>query len=137
MSNAIRYPLAAIAGIVTAFLFVMGIEAAGHTLYPPPAGLDVSNPAAIREYMKVIPPGALLFVLASWLVAPFAGGVVAARIAGSRPMLFAGLVGALVLAATVANLVMIPHPAWMAVAAVAGIPTMAVLAARTGARRAP
>jgi hypothetical protein len=35
-----RTILGMLAGVATAILVIMGIEALGHALYPPPAGLD-------------------------------------------------------------------------------------------------
>jgi len=65
--------------------------------------------------------GALLFAFAAWVLAAFAGGSVACVMARVRPMLFAGIVGVFVLAATAANLVMLPHPTWFAVVAILSI----------------
>jgi hypothetical protein len=45
-------------------------------------------------------------------------------------VLAAAIVGAVVLAATVANLAMIPHPTWFAVVGVAGIVLAAFVAGR-------
>lgn len=45
-----------------------------------------------------------------------------------RPLLFAGIVGTFVLAATIANLVMLPHPTWFAAIGIVGIVLAAVAA---------
>lgn len=123
-----RNVLAVIAGLIVAFALVAGIEALGHIVYPVPAGLDFSKPEKVQEYVQGLPLGALLFVLAAWIVATFVGGLIAALIARTRPLLFSGIIGAFVLAATVANLLMISHPTWFAVAGITGI-VLAVLTA--------
>lgn len=133
----IRQIVAGVAGLAAGVLVVSGIEAIGHAVYPPPPGLDFANPDAVRAAMQRMPPGALLFVVAAWLAGAFLGAWVATRLAhGIR---IPGLVvGGLLLAATLANLFLIPHPVWMAVAGVAGVPLatwMGVLAARFPARR--
>ena len=57
----IRNAAAFVVGIVTAFGLVLLIEKLGHTIYPPPADLDWSDPAAVRPYIATLPIFALLF----------------------------------------------------------------------------
>lgn len=116
-----RQVLAIVAGVVVAFGLVAAIEAVGHAVYPVPRDVDFRQPEQVRRYLATLPSGAYAFVLAAWTLAAFGGGTVAALIARARPMRNAAIVGAFVLAATIANLVMIPHPAWFAVAGVLGI----------------
>ncbi len=44
----IRNAAAIIGGIIIAFLTVMLVDMLNHTIYPPPAGLDFSDPDATR-----------------------------------------------------------------------------------------
>ncbi len=55
--------------------------------------------------------------------------------ASAAHLLHAGAIGGLVLAATVANLVMLPHPAWVAVVGPLGIVVATWLAAEVVRRR--
>lgn len=132
----LRFIVAGLIGVVVAFASVAGIEALGHAVYPPPADLDFSNANQVRAFMDALPLGALLLVLGSWISGTFLGGLVAALIARSRPYLFAGIVGAFVLAATIANLLLIPHPLWLTLLALAAIPLAAFLAGALGSKRA-
>ena len=133
MSPAVRYASAVIVGIVVAFGLVAAIESLGHTLFPPPKDVNWNDPNVLRDYVQRLPLGALLFLVAAWAIATFTGGFAAARIARARPMLFAGIVGGLVFCATIANLVTIPHPAWMVVTGLAGIVIATVAAGRLAA----
>jgi len=126
----VRVAIAVVVGTVVAFVLVGVIEAIGEIVYPPPMGVDLGSPEQLATYMQRLPVGALAFVLAAWIVATFLGGLVAAWIARSRPALAAAIVGALVLAATIVNFVLVPHPAWMVAAGVAGIAIAAYLAGR-------
>lgn len=117
----IRYIAAAFVGIVLAMALVAGIEAIGHAVYPLPAGLNFKDPAQVQAYFNGLGFGEFAFVLAAWIVSTFVGGVVAASIARTRPFLFAAFVGAVILAATIANMVLLPHPLWFSVLAVVGI----------------
>ncbi len=124
----IRKISAVVAGAVVAFGLVALLETISHALYPLPAGLDFRNPAHLKVYAATLPLGALWCVLGAWLVATFAGCWLAIVIARERPMFFAALVGSLVLVATIANLLMIPHPVWFSITATVTIPLAAFCA---------
>jgi len=74
--------------------------------------------------------GALLVVALGWLLGPFAGGLVATRIAEHNRPLHAYAIAGILFAATLSNLMRIPHPFWMTFAAVFGIPFAGWLAVR-------
>lgn len=121
---------AALAGIVTAFVLVLVVEKVGHLIYPPPADLDFSDPEAIKPYIATMPFLALLFPMIAWVVATFVGSLVASKIGTANPLLFAGIVGGLILAATIANLIMIPHPVWFSIVSLIAIAASAWIAAK-------
>lgn len=112
---------ASIVGIIVAVGLVWLVEKLGHAVYPPPADLDFANPDAMRAYMKTIPVGALLFVGAAWFIGTLVGTFVACKLRRSKPLMFAAVVGGLMLIATAANLIMIPHPIWFSILGVAGV----------------
>jgi hypothetical protein len=126
----VRNVAAAIAGIVTAFVLIMLIEKLGHIIYPPPPDIDFSDPKAMRPYIATLPFLALLFPMIAWVVATFAGTVLACKIGTANPLAFAAVVGALVLAGTIANLIMIPHPVWFSAVSLAAIAASAWIAVR-------
>ena len=74
-----RNAAAIVAGVVVAFVTVMLIDMLGHMVFPPPEGLDFSDPDAIRPYLATLPVGAYLFILASSVVAAFASRVIVSR----------------------------------------------------------
>ena len=106
-----RMLMGVVAGIVVAFLCVFAVEWVGHGLYPPPAGLDASNPADQARLMASMPAAAKALVLAAWFVGALAGAWTANRIAGRG--LAGWIVALLVIAAGIVTMIMIPHPAWM------------------------
>jgi hypothetical protein len=128
-----RLAMGVVAGIVVAFLCVFAIEWVGHGLYPPPAGLDASNPADQARLMAAMPAAAKALVLAGWFVGALAGAWVANRIAGRG--LAGWIVALLVIAAGVATMLMIPHPAWMWAGGIALPLAGAWIADRMAARR--
>ena len=106
-----RMAVGILAGIVVAFLCVFAVEMIGHSLYPPPAGLDVNDPADQARLMDAMPAAAKALVLLAWFAGALAGAWTANRIAGRSIAGWA--VALLVIAAGVATMLMIPHPAWM------------------------
>ena len=65
----------------------------------------------------------------------FFGTFVATWLGGAPALINAIVVGSLVFAATVANLLMIPHPLWFSVAALVGIPVSAFFGGKLAPRR--
>jgi len=124
---------AGIAGIVIAGALVWLVEMVGHSVYPPPPDLDFADPEAMRAYIARMPIGAFLFVGGAWFIATLAGTFAACKIGDSKPMTFAIVVGGLMLIATVANLMMIPHPLWFSILGVIGILVAAYLGMRLAA----
>lgn len=121
---------AIIAGLAVAFATVMLIDTLNHAVFPPPAGLDSSDPDAVRPYLATLPAGAYLFILASSVVAAFVGTLLACYTGRGNPALYGGVVGGIVLAATISNFIVIPHPLWLVIATLAGIVLSTLLAMR-------
>ena len=126
----IRNAAAFVVGIVIAFLTVRLIDMLGHMVFPPPAGLDFSDPSAVKPYLATLPIGAFLFILASSVIAAFAGTLAACHIGTTSSLNCAIVVGGMVLAATVANFIAIPHPLWLSIGTLVGIVASAWFAAR-------
>ena len=127
----LRNILAVVIGIILAFSLIEVCEAVGHHLWPPPQGIDFGSREAIRAAITQMPFGALASVAVAWVVGAFGGGWVAARI--SRRARPAYVIGGLVVLASIAELVMIPHPFWFWIIALIVVPLAAHLAAKLGA----
>ncbi len=128
----LRKLIAIVLGIVTAVIVIVAVEALGHSIYPPPADLDIGNREAMQAYVAGLPLAALFFVMSAWIAATFAGGFVACFIAKQQPLLYAGIVGAMVLLGTIINLLSIPHPLWFSIVSVAAIVAATWVTARLG-----
>ncbi len=124
---------AVVLGVVVAVVLIIAIEALGHSAYPVPEGLEISNSEAMQAYVMGLPIGALLFVMGAWLVATLAGGLLACFIARETPLVYAAIVGGLVLLGTVINLMSIPHPPWFSITSVLAIIAIIFLTGRLGA----
>lgn len=108
-----RMILAGIAGIVAMMVTVVLVEAVGHSVFPPPAGTNLQDPEALKALMASMPLGALVMVVVGWLLGAAFGSMLAARLARPRGMGPALAVGVVMLLASGATMLMIPHPLWM------------------------
>lgn len=105
---------AVLAGLVAGGVFNMALVMLNAmVLFPMPPGADMNDPAAMNAYVAGLPVTALLVVLVAHLGQSFLGAWVAARLAASRPMVLALIIGALSLLGGVMNLLTIRGPTWM------------------------
>jgi hypothetical protein len=119
-----------LAGVVVAVIVVSLMDRVAGSLYPLPAGTDLTDPESVRQAMAHVPASALLVLLAGWVLATAAGSYAAARLATHNRVIHGMIVTLFVLVATVGNLAAIPHPIWMWPAAVLLIPAGGWLATR-------
>lgn len=119
MKKPVRSILAVVVGMLVAFVIIALVQVVGMRVYPPPAGMDLTNPESIQAAMAQVPLGALLFVLLAYAAGSVAGGWVAARFAPHSRMMHAMIVGAILLGAGIMNMMAIPHPGWFWAAAIA------------------
>lgn len=129
----LRLVLSIIGGVVVAFVIVMLGDMLSQTLATAsgPAPTDMNDRAAMEAYVAGLPTVVFFAMLATWTVAAFAAGAFAARF-GRRGAWPGWIAAALFLCATAANLILIPHPTWMAAAGVALVVAAGWLGARTG-----
>ena len=112
-----------IVGLIVSMAAISLFELIGQRLFPPPAGIDMSDPAQIGRAVDAIPIALKLSVIGAWFGGALAGGWTGLRVArwGAVPWIVAGGV---VLGAVI-SFTQIPHPWWMQVAGV----TLPLLAA--------
>lgn len=134
MKSFVRSFLAIVAGVIVAGVFIVSIETIGQYIYPTPRGLDLKNADALRELVNSMPVAAIGSVLLAWVIGALAGSWVAARVAMQWRIGHAGVIGAVVLAGAVANMLAIPHPAWVWVGAIVLIPLAGYVGGRWAAR---
>lgn len=108
------------AGVIAAFLLIALLETIGTTIYPLPAELESmesADSAAIAAAIAEIPLPAKILVVVGWLVGTLGGAWLALRICDWR---WSGwIVAALVIAAGLVNVALLPHPFWMQASTVA------------------
>lgn len=128
--------LSVLAGIASGFVVVFAIEAVSHTIWPPPTGVDVTNPEDLAQIMDSIPTAAIVAVLIAWILGALVGGFVAKKVDNSEGSLPSIITGLLLMCAGIGTMIMIPHPAWMWILGIAApIPSALFGAKLAGTKR--
>lgn len=123
-----------IGGIIVAVAVLGTLEWLGHKIYPPPPGIDIHDPEAIKTIIGHLPLGAIIMVLVAWGAGSLAGAFTAAAIARRKHVRHGLIVGGVIMAFAGLTMIMIPHPIWFMFAAAAVIVLPAWLGA-VGAKR--
>lgn len=130
-----RTILGVVAGVIAGGAIVFATEAVGHSLFPPPADINLADPEDVKRLMASLPAGAFAFVLAGWFLGSFVGAFIARLVARRDSAAWA--VAALFILFTAMNFVMILHPIWMIAAGILIPLVSAWLALRLSGAREP
>lgn len=122
--------VAAVLGTIAGGVSIMLVQRLNVSLHPAPAGFDWSDQAAVAEFFRTLPAAAFLVVLAGYFIGVALGSWVAGKLSANTPQRQAVLVTLLFLAASVMNLLSLPHPAWFWVCNLALVPAGGWLALR-------
>jgi hypothetical protein len=129
----LRSVLGVIIGIISGFVVIYAVEHVGQLIWPVATELDLKDKAAAAAFLAAMPIGGLVTVVVAWILGAYTGSMVALLMSDRRRI--AGIIpAALIFAATVLVLFMLPHPLWMAVAGLGGIIAAGWLADRLFAR---
>ena len=104
---------ALIAGLLVMLIVISSIQWIGHSIYPPPAGLDPQDSAKAAAAVALLPIGALAMVLLSYAAGSFLGAGTGATVSARHKRGVAILLGLVMTALVAMNFVIIPHPLWM------------------------
>lgn len=129
----LRTILGVVLGAIVGVIVIGVIEGAGHTIFPPPPGVNLTDPAQLSTVMSKITFPAKIAVLLAWIFGTLAGASTADIVAGRRAWV-GRIVTLVILALAVFNMTTIPHPAWFMVAAVIGVLAAGALADRAFGR---
>lgn len=138
MPGPLRVVLAVILGIVVGSVVNMALIVGGPHVIAPPAGADVTTSEGLKASLHLFEPRHFVFPFLAHALGTFAGALFAALAAPARPVLAAFAVGGFFLLGGLANVAMLPAPAWFSALdlLLAYVP-MAWLAQRLAARPGP
>jgi hypothetical protein len=115
MNSTLRNILAVITGVVAGSLINMGIIMISSSVVPPPEGADVTTMEGLKASMHLFQPRHFIMPLLAHAIGTFAGAILAAWIAANHKMTFAMIIGVFFLVGGIANIFMLPSPAWFIV----------------------
>jgi hypothetical protein len=128
-----RNILAVIIGVVVAFIIVFIGDATTHKLNPANDSLGEMDKETLKAYVEGMPMYVMVIMVFFWVIAAFVGGFVSAKINKSQWKNVSMITGGIMLAATLLNLFMVPHPAWMWIVALVLIVPAAYLGGKVAA----
>lgn len=111
----VRNILAAILGLIVGWVVFTAIQALSHLVFPPTVPLDTNNLESIKAYMESLTPAMYAVVLGGYAIGSFAAGLLIGKIAESKGNLIPIIVGGFFTIGWILNLIMLPHPIWVAV----------------------
>jgi len=112
MDPRIKNVLAVIAGCVVGMIVNGGLIAISSSIIPPPEGADVTTMEGLKASMHLMTPKHFLMPFLAHAGGTLVGGLLAAYIAATHKMKAALVVGVFFLLGGIANIVMLPSPAW-------------------------
>jgi len=112
MKPLLRNILALIAGLVFGGLVNMGIIMISGSIIPPPEGVDNTTMEGLKESMHLFQPKHFIMPFLAHALGTLVGALLTALIVTKDKMKWALPVGAFFLLGGVANVVMLPSPAW-------------------------
>jgi hypothetical protein len=110
----IRNILSVFAGVVAAFIIIMGVEYINSMNHPFPQGMNPNDAENFKAYVAGLPISALLVVVLGWALGSLLCGFVIGKInPNSASKRLPIVAGAALTIASILNMVEIPHPTWM------------------------
>ena len=112
MTPRVRSFLGIVAGLIVGSVVIALVERLNGLVFSLPPGVDVTNREALAEAMSDMPALALVGVLVAWGLGTFLGSWTAVRIGVREARSQALIVGMILLAAAIVNMLTLPHPVW-------------------------
>lgn len=133
MNNTLKNILAIVAGFIIGSALNMGLITLGPNIIPPPAGADVTAYEGLKATIHLFEPQHFIFPFLAHALGTLAGAFTAAKMAAGDGMKFALGIGIFFLSGGIANVLMLPSPAWFnAVDLIFAYIPMAYLAGKWG-----
>jgi hypothetical protein len=112
MNPILRNVLVVLLGLVVGSAVNMGIIMISGSIIPPPPGVDVSDTESLKASMHLFEPKNFLFPYLAHALGTLVGAFLVAKLAVSRHLQLAMIIGFLFLIGGVASVMMLPSPAW-------------------------
>ncbi|TVZ17394.1 hypothetical protein [Maribacter sp. MAR_2009_72] len=112
MNTILRNILAVVAGLIVGSIVNMGIVMISGSVIPPPEGGDITTMEGLKSTIHLFEPKHFLFPFLAHALGTLVGAFVAAKLAGTRKLLMALIVGFCFLIGGTINISMLGGPLW-------------------------
>src|SRR5262245_26565899 len=125
-----------VAGLVLAFALLAAAEGYSEFAYPFPTGYDEQDFMEVcKAHVAKYPTGVLAVCTAIWALAPLGGSWLATILGTRRHPAHGYVVGTLLLALAVMNMLMLPYPIWFPIVVLVTFPLLTIVGARLAAAK--
>lgn len=100
------------AGLIVALICVIGVEGMSSVLHPFPPGVDPTDFEVCKTHVARYPAGVLALAVLLWGMTVFVSSWLATRLGTERHLAHGLVVGAILVAAVIFNMAMLPYPNW-------------------------
>ncbi|MDF4204214.1 hypothetical protein PXD56_14665 [Maribacter sp. SA7] len=112
MNPVVKNILAVVAGVVVGSIVNMGIIMISGSIIPPPGGGDITTMEGLKATMHLFEPKHFIFPFLAHALGTLVGAIIATKIAATRKMLMALIIGLFFLIGGTANIAMLGGPMW-------------------------
>ncbi|MEP2280781.1 hypothetical protein [Maribacter sp.] len=112
MNPVVKNILAVVAGVVVGSIVNMGIIMISGSIIPPPEGGDITTMEGLKATMHLFEPKHFIFPFLAHALGTLVGAIVATKIAATRKMLMALIIGLFFLIGGTVNIAMLGGPMW-------------------------
>lgn len=120
MNLTVKNILAVVAGIIIGGIVNMGLINISGSIIPPPEGVDNTTMEGLKESMHLFQPKHFIFPFLAHALGTLVGAFIAAKIAATRKMTFALVIGAFFLLGGITSVMMLPSPTWFSILDIVG-----------------
>lgn len=112
MNPTIRNIIGVVIGIVVGAFVNMNLINMGHSIFPPPPGIDLTTMDGLKNYMPMMGYKDFIFPFLAHALGTMVGAFLAALISATHKMRMAYIVGFFFFLGGMSMIVMVPSPLW-------------------------
>ncbi|HLV71086.1 MAG TPA: hypothetical protein VKY34_10275 [Xanthomarina sp.] len=115
MNSTIKNILSVIAGLVIGSIVNMGLITISGSIIPLPEGVDNTTIEGLKESMHLFQAKHFIFPFLAHALGTLVGAYLAAKIAATKKITFAMIIGFFFLAGGIFSVTMLPSPSWFSI----------------------
>lgn len=115
MNSTIKNILSVIAGLVIGSIVNMGLITISGSIIPLPEGVDNTTMEGLKESMHLFQAKHFIFPFLAHALGTLVGAYLAAKIAATKKITFAMIIGFFFLAGGIFSVTMLPSPSWFSI----------------------